>query len=146
LKVLPEEFFEDRDRVARFEREAKALAALNAGQQIYVQAFPSLAGRWQVSRGGGSAPRWSRDGRELFYVSGDQMFAAPIQQEPTFSPGEPRPLFRIEHPGSSEWSDIYDVAPDGKRFVVLVRQKDSTKAPRIDVILNFGKRLAEGAR
>ena len=115
-----------------------------AGQQIYVQAFPSLAGRWQASRGGGSAPRWSRDGRELFYVSGDQMFAVPIQQEPTFSPGEPRALFRIEQPGSSEWSDIYDVAPDGKRFVVLVRQKDSTQAPRIDVILNFGKRLAGG--
>ena len=113
-----------------------------AGQQIYVQAFPSLAGRWQVSRSGGSAPRWSRDGTELFFVSEDQMFAVPIQREPTFSPGEPRALFRVEQPASSEWSDIYDVAPDGKRFVVLVRQKDSTKTPRIDVVLNFSKRLA----
>jgi Tol biopolymer transport system component len=116
-----------------------------AGQQIYAQAFPSLAGRWQLSRGGGSAPRWSRDGKELFYMSGDQMFVVPIRQEPTFSPGEPRSLFRIEQPTSSEWSNIYDVAPDGKRFIVLVRQKDTTKTPRIDVILNFDKRLAGAA-
>jgi serine/threonine-protein kinase len=117
-----------------------------AGQQIYVQSFPSLAGRWPASRGGGSAPRWSRDGKELFYLSGDQMFAVPVRQEPTFSPGEPRALFRIELPSPSEWSDIYDVAPDGKRFIVLVRRKDSTRTPRIDVILNFGKRLAGGAQ
>ncbi len=116
-----------------------------SGQQVYIQPFPSLAGRWQVSRRGGAAPRWSRDGKELFFVSGEEVFAVPIQQAPTFSPGEPQPLFRIDRPGSSEWSDIYDVTPDGKRFIVLVRQKDSTKAPRIDVILNFGRRLAEGA-
>jgi serine/threonine-protein kinase len=116
-----------------------------AGEQIYVQPFPSLAGRWQVSRGGGSAPLWSRDGKELFFVNGDQMFATPVKQAPVFSPGEPRPLFRIDRPSASEWSDIYDVAPDGKRFIVLVRQKDSTKAARIDVILNFGKRLTGGA-
>jgi hypothetical protein len=116
-----------------------------AAQQIYVQAFPSLAGRWQVSRGQGSAPHWSRDGKELFYVSEDQMFAVPIRQEPTFSLGEPRALFRIAQQGASEWSDIYDVAPDGRRFVVIVRRKDSTQAPRIDVVLNFGKRLAGGA-
>jgi hypothetical protein len=73
------------------------------------------------------------------------MFAVPIQQEPTFAPGEPRALFRMEQPSSNEWSDIYDVAPDGKRFVVLVRRKDSTKAAHIDIILNFGKRLAGAA-
>jgi Tol biopolymer transport system component len=116
----------------------------DAGQQVYIQAFPSLAGRWQVSRNGGDGPRWSRDGRELFYVRGDQVFSVPIQQEPAFSPGEPHALFRIERPGSSEWSEIYDVTPDGKRFIALSRQKEADKAPRIDVILNFGKRLAGG--
>jgi len=116
-----------------------------AGQQVYVQAFPSLAGRWQVSRTGGAAPRWSRDGKELFYASAEKIFAVPIRHAPTFSRGEPQPLFRIDRPGSIEGSEFYDVTPDGKRFVVLVRQKDSTKAPRIDVILNFTKRLTGGA-
>jgi len=116
-----------------------------AGEQIYVQPFPSLAGRWQVSRSGGSTALWSRDGRELFFVSGDQLFAAPLKPAPAFSPGEPRPLFRIDRPSALEWSDIFDVAPDGRRFIVLVQKKDPKKAARIDVILNFGRRLAEGA-
>ena len=111
-----------------------------AGEQVYVQPFPSLAGRWQVSRNGGSAALWSRDGRELFFVNADQLFAMPLKTAPVFSPGEPRPLFRIERPSALEWSDIYDVSPDGKRFIVLARQKDPKNAPRIDVILNFDKR------
>src|SRR5215510_2251672 len=45
LKVLPEEFFEDRDRVARFEREAKALAALNHHGIAAVHSFEALEGR-----------------------------------------------------------------------------------------------------
>src|SRR4249920_2990537 len=45
LKVLPEEFFEDRDRVARFEREAKALAALNHTGIAAVYSFEAVDGR-----------------------------------------------------------------------------------------------------
>ena len=73
-----------------------------------------------------------------------QRFAVPIQQAPTFSPGTPRKLFRIERPGSSEWGDIYDVAPDSNRFVVLLRQEESKRKPRLEVIVNFRKTLAEG--
>src|ERR1700693_1938355 len=45
LKVLPEEFFEDRDRVVRFEREAKALAALNHPGIAAVHSFEAVGGR-----------------------------------------------------------------------------------------------------
>src|SRR6266508_6121171 len=45
IKVLPEEFFEDRDRVARFEREAKALAALNHPGIAAVHSFEAVSGR-----------------------------------------------------------------------------------------------------
>jgi serine/threonine protein kinase len=45
LKVLPEEFFEDRDRVARFEREARSLAALNHPGIAAIYAFEEIAGR-----------------------------------------------------------------------------------------------------
>src|SRR6266542_5399349 len=45
LKVLPEEFFEDRDRVAQFEREAKALAALNHPGIAAVHSFEAVDGR-----------------------------------------------------------------------------------------------------
>lgn len=40
--------------------------------EVYVQTFPASAHRWQVSTGGGSQPRWRRDGRELFYARLDK--------------------------------------------------------------------------
>jgi len=45
IKVLPEEFFEDRDRVARFEREAKSLAALNHPGIAAIYSFEEISGR-----------------------------------------------------------------------------------------------------
>jgi eukaryotic-like serine/threonine-protein kinase len=45
LKVLPEEFFEEKERQARFEREAKALAALNHPGIAAVYSFDEIAGR-----------------------------------------------------------------------------------------------------
>lgn len=45
VKVLPEEFFEDRERVGRFEREAKALAALNHPGIAAVHSFEAVSGR-----------------------------------------------------------------------------------------------------
>ncbi len=45
LKVLPEEFFEDKERVARFEREAKLLAALNHPNIAGIFAFEEVSGR-----------------------------------------------------------------------------------------------------
>ena len=110
--------------------------------QVYVQPFPSFAGRWQVSREGGAGPRWSRDGSELFYMSGDQLYSVPIKPGTDFVPGEPRVLFRVDHPVSTEWNDIYDVSPDGKRFLFLVRSKEASKTPRLDVVLNFSRQLA----
>jgi len=109
--------------------------------EIYVQAFPSLAGRWQISRGGGRGSRWSRDGREIFYINGDQLFSVPIKPGTEFLPGEPRALFRIARMVSSELNDIYDVAPDGNRFLFLTRAKEPSSAPVVNVILNFGSVL-----
>src|SRR5512140_3081776 len=45
IKVLPEEFFEDKERVARFEREAKLLAALNHPCIAAVYSFEEVSGR-----------------------------------------------------------------------------------------------------
>ena len=41
--------------------------------EVYVERFPELGGRVQISTEGGQAPLWSSDGRELFYRAGDAM-------------------------------------------------------------------------
>src|SRR5262249_38818923 len=47
--------------------------------EVYVRSFPprpsNSGGQWLVSNSGGSAPRWSRNGRDLLYQSGDQIMA-----------------------------------------------------------------------
>jgi hypothetical protein len=107
------------------------------GPQIYVQAYPTLAGRWQVSRDGGVRPHWSADGTELFFMSGYTMMAVPVRASPTFSYGEARPLFTIDNPGGSEFTSNYEVAPDGKRFYVIRKKTSPADAgARVDVILH----------
>jgi Tol biopolymer transport system component len=43
--------------------------------EISVRPFPDPGGKFAISTDGGSEPRWSRDGRELFYRNGDKMMA-----------------------------------------------------------------------
>ena len=115
--------------------------------QIYVQPYPSLAGRWQISRQGGFGARWSRDGSELFFSWNDEIVAVPIQRSPTFAPGEPHSLFKIERPAAIERNDFFVAAPDGKRFVALVRERNTAiQAPRLNVAINFGQGLARGEK
>ena len=50
--------------------------------EIYVTSFPGAAGKWQVSRGGGTEPRWRGDGKEIFYIAPSGMLmAVPVNGE-----------------------------------------------------------------
>ncbi len=63
--------------------------------EIYVTTYPTAAGKWQVSRGGGTEPRWRGDGKEIFYIGAGSTFTAvPVSSEGTFTAGNPTPLFR----------------------------------------------------
>jgi Tol biopolymer transport system component len=44
--------------------------------EVYVQTFPEHGGKWQVSTGGGNYPVWSRDGREMYFISADRKLMA----------------------------------------------------------------------
>jgi len=81
--------------------------------EIIVRPFaPGAAGGTQVSFGGGHDPRWSRDGKELFYRTNDwHVVAVPVVDLKQRRFGKPVPLFRL--PDGAE----YDVV-NGKRFLV----------------------------
>src|SRR5262249_6998124 len=62
--------------------------------EVYVQSFPRGGGKRLVSTGGGSSPRWRRDGRELFYYAGDgKLMAAPVRSGESFEIGSVVSLF-----------------------------------------------------
>jgi Tol biopolymer transport system component len=89
--------------------------------EIYVTTFPDAAGKWQVSRGGGTEPRWRGDCKEIFYVAPKGMLmAVSVDSENGLTTGLPAPLFQIHRRAPISSTDVfsYDVARDGKRFLV----------------------------
>ena len=117
------------------------------GGQITVRPFPSApsAGRWQVSESesGAKFPVWSRNRRELFYVNSDNriMVVRYTANERSFVPEKPRqwspaPLFRPTN--NALWN--LDIAPDGRRFVVLAPPESRSEEPatvHATILLNF---------
>lgn len=106
--------------------------------EIYVQPFPNASqGKWMVSAGGGTEPRWSRDGRELFYFSGQALMAVPVLRSPSLSFGTPVKLFDAPIPsGYTNEGDLWQVAPDGKRFLFLPLAGPQP-GPPVHVIVNW---------
>jgi hypothetical protein len=89
--------------------------------EVYVTSFPGAAGKWQISRGGGTEPRWRGDGKEIFYIAPSGMLSAvSVNAASAFVSGTPTPLFQIRGRAPISSTDVftYDVAKDGKRFLV----------------------------
>jgi Tol biopolymer transport system component len=98
--------------------------------QVYVRSFPGPGGRVQVSTAGGSMPRWSRNGKELFFASADQaiMIASYTVQGDMFHADKPVVWAKGQFTS-------YDVHPDGQR-IAIVRASES-RSPAISGKLVF---------
>jgi len=94
-----------------------------------------------VSRGGGLEPRWSRDGRELYYRSHGLMMSVPVTQGPRLEFGNPRPLFSTAPYRTARNRPEYDVAPDG-RFL-MIRELSNSDAVGVMYVENWLAELKE---
>jgi Tol biopolymer transport system component len=105
--------------------------------EIYVRPLAGGAGRWRVSQGGGSQPRWRRDGREIFFVSEtNRIMAAPIAAGAAFDAGTPVELPIETERDLTGGRYVYDVADGGGRFLVIRRTSQEPPSP-ITVIVNW---------
>ena len=101
--------------------------------EVYVVDFPGLTGKWRVSTDGGSVPRWSASGKELYYLSpapDGGLMAAAVSTVPVFRVAPPKRLFRA--PDASQ----YLPAPDGTRFLMCTAAKGE-KLPSTKVVINW---------
>jgi Tol biopolymer transport system component len=129
----PEQFLKSgfNDRAPTFSPDGRwlAYASNESGKnEVYVRAFPPPSsgpgGKWQISNSGGASAVWSRNGHDLLYQSGDQIMAASYTVKgDTFVAEKPRVW--ISKLGGTAW----DLAPDGKRVLVLTPAK-SAEAPK----------------
>ena len=87
------------------------------GGGIVVQRFPVTGDRMPISGLGGAQPRWSRDGRQIFYVAPNRNLMAVSFDPANGRAGRPRTVFhtRIVAPNLSGFQ--YDVASD-ERFLI----------------------------
>ncbi len=115
-----------------------AYQSLESGRyEIYVVPYPTANQKFPISTDGGVLPRWSRNGRELFYWSARKMMAVDIQTTPVFRAGVPKMLFEGTYSPTG-----YDVAPDGQRFLrVKPPAVLQTPADQLIVVVNWLEEL-----
>ena len=143
--LLTEPFEQWNPRLSRDGRWL-AYASNESGQfEVYVRRFPTLDLKVQVSVGGGDAPVWSAEGREIVYRRpGYQVWSVPFGTGPDGAPrvSRPEPLFPdsfgaavglMSHPD-------YDAFPDGSRFVMLGSSEGEMRAD-LRVVLNWFEEL-----
>jgi len=108
-------------------------------EEIYLTTYPDAKGRWEVSRGGGSIPRWRNDMRKVFFTTTDAVMAVEVDLTRGVKIGRPRRLFdRPSTHWSASWPDGYDVTGDGKRFVMLRPSTRGDLPPsRIVIVQNW---------
>ncbi len=128
--------------VPRFSPDGRYVAYVSdeSGQdEVYVQPFPEGDRKVTVSSNGGTKVRWSRDGKELFYVERQTLVAVSVSSGASFSVGSATRLF--EHQGLRPGTNYapYDVSADGQRFILAepVGERADVPEPSIRVVMNW---------
>lgn len=129
---------------ARFSPDGRLLAYVSdeSGEpEIYVTTPSSASQPRRLSRSGGFLPRWRGDGRELFFLQPDGML---MVVDPNAEASQPRPLFRVEgitaadrYSPPRERSAVYDVAPDGTRFLLRLADVGAERSDDLHVWINW---------
>jgi serine/threonine protein kinase len=116
-----------------------AYMAVETGRpEIYVQSFPPAGAKYQISSQGGYQPRWSRNGKELFFLASGDLMAVDIEsgvaadKTTILKPGIPRKLLTLSILLDR---NNYDVTADGQRFLVST-SVEAASSP-LNVVLNW---------
>jgi Tol biopolymer transport system component len=107
--------------------------------EVYLQRFPGGESKVRVSSGGGRTPRWSLDGRELFYLdpAGAAVLAVAVRTDPKLELGAPRQLFGGAFSLDSGTGPVFEISNDGRRFALLLRHGDPKRSPELVVVQNW---------
>jgi len=123
-----------------------AYASTESGSpEVYVAEVEQPGNKTRVSVGGGSTPRWRGDGRELFYAAADNrsVMAVPITLASRVVAAVPKRLFTIGRtPAARDRARnvVYDVTPDGTRFLVSIPEGEPSSS-RVTIVMNWTSAL-----
>ncbi|MDX1583222.1 MAG: protein kinase [Thermoanaerobaculia bacterium] len=112
--------------------------------EVFLRAASGAPGQWQVSRGGGSFPRWTDDGRRLHFLSGGKLMMAEVESTSPVQIGEPRALFELPGEPYRDEPVFQDVSGDGERILLNI-PTESRSSIGFRMILNWTAMLPEGS-
>ena len=108
--------------------------------EVYIRPFslapgansPSAGGKWQISKAGGTRAHWRGDNKQLYYVAADaRLMAVDVTANDAFQAGIPEPLFTAVPNGD------FQVAPDGKHFLIIAPPQQTAAEFPITMLLNW---------
>jgi len=108
--------------------------------QVYVKAFPSGMGKWQISTDTGIEPHWAPDGKTIYYTANDKMMKVSVTTAPTFIPQAPVVLFSGYVRLDVDSGLTFDISPDGKYFISTKANKTES-LKKITIVLNWFKEI-----
>ena len=130
-----------------------AYASPGAGTaSVYVRPVEG-EGKWQVSPGLGGYPRWSGDGRRLFYIEIGSpkrpLMVVDVETGESFRVGPPQVV--LENVGGAFVTSTapamnWDVSPSGDRFVFVEFERRAQAAAQVEIALNWAQHLELEAR
>ncbi len=111
-------------------------------REVFVRPFPNVddGSGWQITRSGGTFPRWAADGRELFYYSQGRIVAVEVETESGFAFGNAEIVAGEAVVGGGR---EYDVDVDGQRFVMVKDLDGRVGLSEINLIMNWTQELLE---
>jgi Tol biopolymer transport system component len=110
--------------------------------EVWVEPYPVDGRRWKFSSESGLGPIWSRADRELFYLEGGRRMMSvryQVTEDGELAPETPEELFERELDSSGYPERLFDVTPDGQRFVVNDAQ--DTSRDELVVVENWFEEL-----
>ena len=120
--------------------------AESAMREVYVARFPEGRPRWRLSSdGGGRGVVWARDGRSLFYRTGDLVMEVPVKAGDGFMAGAPLVRFKAPILSAGPGAPQYDISLDGRRLLI-VRRAPPRGPSRLDVVQGWKSEVARRLR
>jgi eukaryotic-like serine/threonine-protein kinase len=138
LRALLDSRFEERGARLSPDGTLVAYVSNESGRdEVYVQPFPSLDRRVQISAGGGSEPVWARDGRTVYFRRGNALLRAGLESGVRLAAERPVQVLDGTYVASATTGlASYDVGPDG-RFVMVEAGSPRASEESVTVIVNF---------
>jgi Tol biopolymer transport system component len=112
----------------------------SGSMEVYACAFPACAARWPISAGGGAAPKWSGDGRSIYYAQGTRLMRATLQLGAAVTAVRRDVVLELRDANAGTTTRNYDVDATGARIAIPVRIDAGNKLIAVSGWLNEVKR------